>query len=450
MHDAVCTPAAGRTYGFAMGRLPRYALIFVLLGASLTARIAPAAATAVAPSAAAQFLLSLQDPDGSIHNFAAGAAAESYDPYKITPYFANYAVIGLAREARHNATIAAAAWKYLRWYGTAEITGIQTPINGISPDGMVYDYETDAAGSTAQPLYTRDSVDSYAATYLMAVRDMYLATGKLTTTLTATTPTRTADQLVANTLNVLVALSQNSDSLSIARQETPTIYSMDNAEVQAGLVAAYQLGTVLGDANISTTAQNLINSARPGMEANLWNSGGSTGQTGYYLSIPAPGSSGAPVSVDWSVPFYSGGAMSSMFAVALGATGTAPEGPQQRAGTLVNLLFSRNHVATGINCGAQSRYGTYWLEDAVCQSNLTGLAIGTLDVVDAKRVRDSSMCELFNTLGTPVPTYDGISCQSDAWWAALLDSNVGQLLMLTAALQPDPSAWQLVASPATP
>ena len=85
----------------------------------------------------------------------------------VVAYWANYATIGLAAAASRDPQAASMGWSWLAWYAAHQ-----------DPDtGYVSDYRVVNGRSVS--LRTRDSTDAYAATFLMAVDALYVATGCL-------------------------------------------------------------------------------------------------------------------------------------------------------------------------------------------------------------------------------------------------------------------------------
>src|SRR5947209_1318515 len=105
----------------------------------------------------ADFLRSLQLPDGAI---VADVTRRLVDPY-----LGNYAAWGLARASRRlwDRTFAAAAVAWLTWYQ-----------DHMDSNGIVHDQ--DVVGGVLKPTSDEDSVDACSGVFLLAVRELSLAT----------------------------------------------------------------------------------------------------------------------------------------------------------------------------------------------------------------------------------------------------------------------------------
>ncbi len=179
-----------------------------------------------------------------------GALATNPDQRLVWPYLANQAAWGLARAAAAgNQAAAAAGWGWLDWYQAHQ-----------DANGYVTDYEV--RGGVLVSTGDRDSTDAYAGTYLVAVRDMYAATGDRARLESLRTGIEGAVQAIESTQDV--------DGLTWATPEWHVKYLMDNAETYAGLVAAAEVADVLGDQPLAVRAAEDARRMRAGVDG-LWN-----------------------------------------------------------------------------------------------------------------------------------------------------------------------------------
>lgn len=188
-----------------------------------------------------QWVASLQMPNGAIRKSEAYANGEYIDKktnvyvpakYAIIPYLSNFAALALTKDpAQHNKVKLYMQWyfNHLNW----------TDTNGIY--GTVYDYKiTDNGVESTDKTY--DSIDSYAASFIMLAR-AYWDTGD-----------KTAQQfLLGNKYqldvigNVMVNSIDSSDNLTWAKPNWPHKYLMDNCEVYKGLSDMAYLFKQMGD-----------------------------------------------------------------------------------------------------------------------------------------------------------------------------------------------------------
>ncbi|MDQ1736376.1 MAG: hypothetical protein QOH56_2627 [Pseudonocardiales bacterium] len=381
--------------------------------AQAAAAAAPQAAVVSGASQEASYICNkLQISGGGIRQIdPAVIGSPAYSPNKISPYFANYAVMGLAREAKTNSAVAACAWAAIEWYANHEQT-TNTVINGVQNyQGFICDYRI-ANDGTVGPMHPADnsnlclydSMDSYAATFLMAVRDMYAATGAFPPA--SVLNGRTWDQVLswpATLLHRLLTVSGTGNGVGYfnltelaldgrivtAYNGVPytVAYSQDNAEDPNGLQAAYSLAAVLGDAAMQNQAAADKAYLKQGMQNHLW----VAANHGYNLwTDPATGGT-EPVS--YTSAFGSGGAESNLFALALGATVGAPEGQATRNSTILNAFY-----AGAPNVPAQYKPTCWdslpdWQKDMVCyDANLTILGVAASDGTDAKIALTNAQC----------------------------------------------------------
>jgi hypothetical protein len=217
--------------------------------------LTPTAASAAVPGAwvteQVQVIQAMQLPDGAI----LGPGTD------INPYFANNAASSLARVNTPAAD--AIVLKWVRWY-LAHLNA--TDVNGLHDTIYNYSYDPNTGAETSTNGY--DSVDSYAATALQLAYLAYsTGDGQLKPLIAANLQTYEA---VANLEDYSppVGLRQP-DGLTVAKPGSAE-YTMDNAEVAAGLADFSKLEAQAGTASAyygqwATTSQQAVVSR-------LWNS----------------------------------------------------------------------------------------------------------------------------------------------------------------------------------
>jgi hypothetical protein len=165
-----------------------------------------------------------QLPDGAFRLKSNG------DPVWIRPYFGNLAALALL--ASGDATDLARVERWLGWYALNQ-----------RRDGTIDDFE---GGLTAgyKSNGTRDSVDAYAGTFLLAVYRYFLkSAGK-----------PLPDRVLTAAKNALIAIQsvRDEDGLTWAAKEYRVKFLMDNLETYAGLAAAERLFAALGQPEAET------------------------------------------------------------------------------------------------------------------------------------------------------------------------------------------------------
>ena len=199
-----------------------------------------------------QYLRSLQIPSGAIKDTP---SKES----KICPYFANFACLSLLKDP--NQPNLEMVRKYIQWY-LSKLNGTRSPLTGSEEiEGSIYDYYGE--GETTNATY--DSVDSYAATFLMLVKEYASLSSD---NLSWLSQRRDKLDLVVNAL--IECIDQNNDGLSFASSRYKVKYLMDNAEVNKGLNDAIWLKE---KKLISTSDQVLIQlyvKQKTSIENELW------------------------------------------------------------------------------------------------------------------------------------------------------------------------------------
>ncbi|TDW24257.1 Ig-like domain-containing protein [Kribbella kalugense] len=174
-------------------------------------------------------ILTSQKPDGSLVVGPVG------DPWsgKVDPYAANYATLGLLRafEVTGKRAYREAADQWLAWYQShMDADGIVDDCLGVYPNCV----------DTGD----HDSVDSYAATYLLAVQKRVQVT-----------PAGVARKQYLQAVQPFVTKAERAldtvfltDGTTIAKQSYPVRFAMDNAETYNGEVAAVRLARDVHDA----------------------------------------------------------------------------------------------------------------------------------------------------------------------------------------------------------
>jgi hypothetical protein len=191
----------------------------------------------------ADWVLSSQLPDGAIANYV--------DRQAIWPYLANFAAMGLARATgvTGDRKYLNAAWRWLAWYQAHQ-----------DAQGFVTDYAM--VNGKAVSTGSMDSTDSYAGTFLLAVRDAYRQRGELSVV-------RTLGPGIGRAVMAIEA-TQQPDGLTWAKPAWRVKYLMDQAEAYAGLLAAAELSRALGNSTFASRATADAVRMRQGV-ANLWN-----------------------------------------------------------------------------------------------------------------------------------------------------------------------------------
>lgn len=305
---------------FARHRVNAFCLAAILV-VTLTVPVPVQAALATDVSADAAWIMTGRLPDGAIANYV--------DRQAVWPYLSNFAAMGLARatSVTGNSTYVAAAWSWLSWYQAHQ-----------NAQGFVTDYIVQNGVETSTG--DMDSTDSYAGTFLLAVREAYRTTKDLTKLMGLSTG---MSQAVA-----AIEATQDVDGLTWAKPTWHVKYLMDQAEAYAGLLAAADLATTLKNSALATRASADATRMRNGVAA-LWNAG-----TAAYDW--AKHDTGATTPTDWSV-LYSD-ALQQAWAAAFGLVDTV------RAPTLLAKFNAAQPswllpAATATFSGGPSQVG-YW------------------------------------------------------------------------------------------
>jgi hypothetical protein len=242
-----------------------------------------------------------------------GALATYPDQEHVMPYFANLGALGLARASQlsGNDRYVEAVWRHLAWYA-----------GRMDRDGYVRDYDLIGGSWVPAPNAVNksapyDSTDSYAGTFLLALRAAFRVHQDRSR----------LEQLRPAVARAVSAIrsTQDSDGLTWARPGYPSKILMDAVESYQGMVAAAEIAQILGDASLAGSARQSGEALRRGIES-LWNA--SKGH--YYLEKEQDGSLESP---RWSQ--LDPGAMAQAWAVAFQAA------PLDRARKLMRE-FDRN------------------------------------------------------------------------------------------------------------
>ncbi|PYI57488.1 discoidin domain-containing protein [Paenibacillus flagellatus] len=178
------------------------------------------------------------------------------DYYKIEPYQANLAVLGMLEHP--SAANLQTAKDWIGWYvGHANAPDY----NGL--DGTVYVHYAKVSDGTEVHCGKYDSTDSYSATF-MSVLKKYAEAGGDTAYLNAN---RSAIETIAD----VMIDNQQSDGLTWAKPDYRIKYLMDNAEVYDGFGSIAWLETnVFGDAAKAADYAARQASVQTGIETLLW------------------------------------------------------------------------------------------------------------------------------------------------------------------------------------
>jgi hypothetical protein len=225
-------------------RLRRFEAVGLAL-VLLSTLLLPAAEGALANDVAADanWIMSARFSDGAIANYV--------DRQSVWPYLSNFAAMGLARATAvtRDPSYVAAAWQWLTWYQAHQNT-----------QGYVTDYRV--VSNVLTSTNDMDSTDSYAGTFLLAVRDAYKVTSDQTR----------LQQLAPGIEGAVRAIesTQDVDGLTWAKPTWHVKYLMDQAETYAGLLAAVDLANNMKNSSLAQQAAGDANRMKVGV-AKLWN-----------------------------------------------------------------------------------------------------------------------------------------------------------------------------------
>lgn len=180
-----------------------------------------------------QFIRSLQLKSGALTSFSNGTS--------INPYFDNYGILGLLTNP--SASNIKVVKKYLDWY-LGKLNGNVNPKTGAAEiEGSIYDYQISKDEEITSGTY--DSVDSYAATFLIICEKLATCSPSDVGWLKERTAgiNRVSSALIAciDTKDVKIPgafTPDDDDFLSVASYNYDAKYLMDNAEVNRGIRAA--------------------------------------------------------------------------------------------------------------------------------------------------------------------------------------------------------------------
>ena len=155
------------------------------------------------------------------------------DPVWIRPYFGNHAALALLAGKSPEDLLRVRKW--IEWYSEAQLQ-----------DGSINDFEG-RISTGYRDNGKRDSVDSYAATYLLTLARYQQEAKSL------------PDKAAQAARKALVAIqgSMDKDGLTWAKPDYKVKYLMDNVEVYGGLTAAERLFTAIDDKVSAATAKRL-------------------------------------------------------------------------------------------------------------------------------------------------------------------------------------------------
>lgn len=172
-----------------------------------------------------QWIMENSTPDGAILTYytSAGEDGARGDTRYMNPYFACTAARGLLRgeaTAQERRTVKA----YLCWHA-----------DHLAPDGSIFDYDylPGTAGPRWQSRKTADSVDSYAALYLILAAEYYHFTGDAAFL-------QEQSGAIAAAADRLLKLQQANGLMTVSDRNL-TCYTMDNAEVNLALKMTAEL-----------------------------------------------------------------------------------------------------------------------------------------------------------------------------------------------------------------
>ncbi len=182
---------------------------------------------------------------------AGGAIGLYIDRVSIRPYEASYAAIGFAAAYRQLGVqrFADAAWAWCAWYAAH-----------MEPNGTMYDYNI--VGGTLTKLSTRDSTDSYAGMFLLALRAAYIVDPRsLSGYVTA----------IGKAVDA-IELTLQPDGLTFALPTTSAKYMQNQTETLLGLRAAVNLSVATSTSTVIVKALYDAKAMTSGIEA-MWNAG---------------------------------------------------------------------------------------------------------------------------------------------------------------------------------
>ena len=254
-------------------RFPRWAGAALAVATLAGTLMLPGAATAAVPASPASpsapagperrsneqvdFILSEQLASGAI--LSTGT--------RISPYFANIAALGLL--AADTRAARAGALRWMTWnLGHRNVAGVNVPANSV------FDYVYDPVAQTETPTGDFDSVDSYAST---ALNVAYAAYSSKDPALRAFVRENIgvyealADLVITPAPTGVLVETGPDAGLTIAKPSYPIAFTMDNAEVYAGLVDLAKLEARLGRSAQAAHYTSWAAATKSAMIAKLWN-----------------------------------------------------------------------------------------------------------------------------------------------------------------------------------
>lgn len=176
--------------------------------------------------------------------------------HHLNPYFGNLACLALLEKS---AAHAAKVRKYMDWY----FTHLNEPDHqGLF--GTVYDYDVDPRTGLETSTKNYDSVDSYAATFLMLARRFHETTADAAYL-------RDHTKQLAAIAEVMVKAIDPQENLAVAKPDYPVKYLMDNAEVARGLADAdHVFRNALGDAAKADAYRARAVDVRTAIHERMW------------------------------------------------------------------------------------------------------------------------------------------------------------------------------------
>ncbi len=200
------------------------------------------------------YLKSLQLSDGALSMYSL-----SKSKIVINPYFSNISIYAMAKTNMANEEVK----HYIQWY-LSRINDEKVDPFGI--DGTIFDYRvTNLSKLDYKSTGDYDSIDSYAATFLMLISEYYNATGDVEFLLEH-------EEGIERIYGALMQMKR--DDLFSSKPDRDVKYTMDNAEVYYGLKRYMELleevlmkygslsyGDRLADlkGEVTKIAENLIN-----------------------------------------------------------------------------------------------------------------------------------------------------------------------------------------------
>lgn len=210
------------------------------------------------------WLLSTQLPNGALAQYPAQEGENA-----VNPYFADYAAMALLQGGETEAVNRYLDWRF------SHLNTSDFDVNGLPY--TIYDYTVSVENgqvTAEKATMSYDSTDSYAATFLLLLRDYYARTGDAAYI-------QSHYLHIAGVAQILLSTAEN--GLTLARPDYPVQYLMDNCEVLLSLSAVNSLLTqavlpslTKADAENCAALQKNIrvlqDQMRLGLEQRMWTS----------------------------------------------------------------------------------------------------------------------------------------------------------------------------------